>query len=398
MFYEFPHDMSLAEVSGVVARHNARLGTQVFIEADRGDFVLFNYLISFSGTFPAFSGDREEDREYAILRECRGLTFSKATGKVVNRKFHKFFNLNERPEVLTQNVDWSENCDILEKMDGSMITPLPTSGGMRWATKMGLTDIALQVDRFVERNLRYEGLARECVSENKTPIFEWCSRQQRIVIDHPVDRLVLLAIRDNDTGVYSDFGYLGDLCDFHRVELVQRRPGSLHDVNDFVTETRDLVETEGWVIAFQNGHKLKVKADEYCIMHAAKDNLSSEKNVLALILEDKIDDTLPLLAADDRQRVVDYADAVQKGISTYMEALAKRVAEQYAGYSKRDLALAIKDVDGLDRTMMFSIFDGQDPVEVGHRVVAKHLGSATRVDLVRHLWGGVRWGWNEVTE
>jgi hypothetical protein len=45
----------------------------------------------------------------------------------------------------------------------------------------------------------------DCVIDgDMTPIFEWCSRNQRIVVDYPEDMLVLTAVRDNIEGVYIE--------------------------------------------------------------------------------------------------------------------------------------------------------------------------------------------------
>jgi len=51
-------------------------------------------------------------------------------------------------------------------------------------------------------NKKYQQFAKWCIENRLTPIFEWCSRKQRIVIDYPEDKLVLLAVRENMSGKY----------------------------------------------------------------------------------------------------------------------------------------------------------------------------------------------------
>lgn len=66
---------------------------------------------------------------------------------------------------------------ILEKLDGSMIAPFLLNGKIRFGTKMGITDIALDVERHVsDIELTF---IKDRIDENKTPIFEWCHRQIR---------------------------------------------------------------------------------------------------------------------------------------------------------------------------------------------------------------------------
>lgn len=120
MFYKFPENLTLDETRSVINAHNEALGVKAFIEADRGDISIFNYIVSFDGSFPEFTGDEARDREIAIIRECRGLAFDKATGEVAIRKFHKFWNVNQRAESQADVIDWSRPHDVLLKEDGSI--------------------------------------------------------------------------------------------------------------------------------------------------------------------------------------------------------------------------------------------------------------------------------------
>jgi len=78
----------------------ARDGVEVvpakaFVEKDRGDYVIFNYLLAVGDSiFPTPNTDDPQlNREYMILRECRGITFA-SDGSLLSRKFHIFFNIN----------------------------------------------------------------------------------------------------------------------------------------------------------------------------------------------------------------------------------------------------------------------------------------------------------------
>ena len=149
--------------------------------------------------------DVEEDEEgwlsvAAVRRECRGIIFDTATGDIIRRPFHKFFNVNERDETQDHRVDLSRPHAILEKLDGSMIAPFLVNGELIWGTKMGATDVAKPVEEFIKNNPQYLSFAEEAVHHGLTPIFEWCSRKQRIVLDYKEDQLVLTAMRNQITG------------------------------------------------------------------------------------------------------------------------------------------------------------------------------------------------------
>ena len=197
MNYAFPIIEHLDDVRPAIA------GRDEFIIAERDWGYVVNYMVAMADTFPEVktSGGsakmREEaNRHKAIRRECRGLLFDK-DGKIMARRLHKFFNINERDETQFSEIDWNQPHVILEKLDGSMVTPVVTDSGIRWGTKMGITDVSMGAEEFVARNPHYAKFAADMIKQGLTPIFEWCSRKQRIVVDYPEDRLVLIAIRRN---------------------------------------------------------------------------------------------------------------------------------------------------------------------------------------------------------
>lgn len=406
MRYEFPANLTIDEVRSVIARHNERTGADAFIEADRGDHVIFNYIISFDGAFPApTTGDAELDREFAILRECRGLTFCKHTGRVLNRKFAKFFNVNEKPETQIGEIDWSRPHIVLEKLDGSMITPLYMGDledispeKLRWCTKMGITDVAAPVEEWVAQNPHYANWAAQTIYAGYTPIFEWCSRKQRIVVDYPEDRLVLTAIRNNATGEYLSYEKML-AAGRSQIEVVRALPGSIENIEQFMQDVRDMEGAEGYIIRFEDGHMLKVKGMWYVQIHKTKEFLNLEKDVVALIAHDKLDDVKPFMDANDRERVEAFHAAYEEGVAATAAMLTEEVNAflAQAGGDKRTFANLVNEKlgKGLKTTLMFSLANGRDATEQVRQWIAKQAhptaGTQSRVDEVRWLFGGISW-------
>ena len=180
-FYEFP---KIKHIDQMLEAIDGRL--EFFVKHDEAhNYKVINYHVALEDTFPEVTSERE-----ALLREARGITFDATSGKVINRKFNKFFNAGEKPE--TRELNLSYNHILLEKLDGSMITFLrnPVTGKIQACTKMGFTEIAKQVDEFIRAHPHYEVFINHMMESDVTCIFEWCSRQQRIVIDYPVDAYV----------------------------------------------------------------------------------------------------------------------------------------------------------------------------------------------------------------
>lgn len=377
-------------------------GRPEFIEADRGDHIIFNYLVNFENTFPPVK-DRDDETS-AILRECRGLIFDSTTHAVISRRYHKFFNLNEREETLAENIDWSVPFRVLEKLDGSFVTMFKTSRSqkIRIGTKMGETDVAKNAEDFLSSRRNYYNFGSHFIARGYTPIFEWCSRKNRIVIDYPVDRLVLTAIRDNLYGEYLQRDKLVEAAKEFGIEYV---PALLENitVSDLLEHTKTLEGSEGYVIRFDNGHMLKVKGEWYCQLHKTMEHIQQEKDLIRLILDEKLDDAKPFLAVDLREKLDHFGAELFSNTRKLSREFATSCIEDYSRVSskKEYAALVIKkDESGL----RFKVFDfiashGNLSIDETSNFVYdlfidkinNNLATSTKVDSVRHLFGDIRW-------
>lgn len=259
-----------------------------FYIAEKDGYQVINYRTPNIETFPALSDN--DDRINAIRREFRGIIFD-MNGKILRRPLHKFFNQGERSDIV---FNFFEGHHILEKLDGSMIAPFIVDGRIIWGTKMGDTDVGKQAANYVytsELGANYITLTKNLIAEGCTPIFEWCSRKQRIVLDYKQDQLILVAIRDMHTGVYWSYDTIKDAGDYWDIPVVKTVPHGIEAV-------RALQDEEGIVVRFQDGHMFKVKSEWYCQLHRVKEQIQKEKGVVELIMMGKTDDLRPLLPAE----------------------------------------------------------------------------------------------------
>lgn len=389
MNYEFPHINHINEVLEAIA------GREEFVvrECSISNTKTVNYLVNFEDTFPPVT-----DRRTALLRECRGLMFCADSGKVVARKFHKFFNLGERNETLPENVDFTQPHYHVEKLDGSMMTPLLVNGAVRWCSKMGLTPVALPVDEFTRNKAHYHEFARHWLNKGFTPMFEWCSRKQRIVIDYPVDRLVLTAIRENVTGEYVGRDELVTAAAEFGIEVAQASKMLTALDSDALDSIRGIEGEEGQVFTFADGHKVKVKGAWYSNLHKTLDHLRFEKDVIRLILDEKLDDAKPFLPADLMKSADDFAKEIFTGLRKLASDLHWEAQADFDNFngSKKKFAERVmrerKDMSG----HMFKAWDRLEDGEEGLYkyfldYVGNHLSTQSRVDEMRHLWGGKCW-------
>jgi T4 RnlA family RNA ligase len=389
--YKFPHITHIDQVLAAIAGRDEFV---VKVDADN-DYTVVNYLVNFEDTFPPVIDERT-----AILRECRGITFRTSTGQVIARKYHKFFNLGERPETMPENIDWTRKRRKMEKLDGSMITPLETKGEIHWCTKMGMTGVAAPIDVWAEDKPHYEAFARHWMGQNKTPIFEWCSRMQRIVIDYVETRLVLTAIRDNVTGAYEPYEALVAAGAAHGIPVV-KASDPIEGISDAeIAEIRAIEGEEGEVWAFEgDDERLKLKGEWYSILHKTLDHLNHEKDVIRLILDEKLDDAKPFLPEDLVKAADDFAHSIYNGLRARASTLYWEVQADYDNMNGGKKKFADKIVRNEDKVLNGIKFWMWDHIQDGETglyeylvaFVQKQLGTQTKVNGVRYLWGGTQW-------
>ena len=373
-------------------------GWKEFVVADKGDYVVVNYVVQ----TPEIFSREHEGWEYR--REARGITFY-PDGTVAARKFGKFFNVNEREETQLMNIDLDAPHVILEKLDGSMITPfLRDESIIEFHTKMGKTEVADMVTPFIDAHPRYKEFALATLCHGLTPIFEFCSRKNRVVIDHPEDRLVLLAIRDNATGEYYDYDRLTTAAGTYDIELVQQHKATFDA--DFMDYVRGLIGVEGFVVRFDDGHMVKCKAEDYLKLHKAKEAISQEKNVWAMILDADVDDLKGFLQDEDRVRVEEFEtvlwEQVQKNIDWIETCWKDSQSElKFAVTDERERKkhFAVNMVPSWParfKNIAFKMYDGGDARELFLDFVRKNLGTGTKLDSIRFMFNDIKFNEQEI--
>ena len=347
MNYQFPEIRAIEDVLPHIE------GRSEFIVAEREFGTVINYVVSMADTFDMTGPD---DLGGAIRRECRGIIFD-TEGRIMSRPFHKFFNVNEKEETQMHKLELDMLFDhvIMEKMDGSMIRPVRLNGMVRLATKMGITDIAIEAEKLLTPE-QYEWL-EDAMSDNLTPIFEYIAPTNKIVIEYSEPKLVLLAMRGNFSGKYV-------MPNFAPFEIVPQYGSVEGGLSEYIARAREMQGREGDIIRFANGHMLKIKNDWYVRIHKTKDLIRSDRNIADIIVNEQLDDVLPLLDASDLVLVRAYEqrfDAALENVVGRLEGLVTLARVLHGGVKKE---VAINFVPNLinkeDAAFIFSALDGKE--------------------------------------
>ncbi len=355
-------------------------------------YTVINYMVAFEETFSLV---RERSHyNMKIRRECRGMIFDTATGNLISRPYHKFFNVGEREETNLDKIDLTQPHVVLEKLDGSMIRPIPTPEGFRLGTKAGITDVAMNAEYFVADKPEYAKFIKSSFACGLTPIFEWCSRKNRIVVDYSDDQLILTAVRDMRSGNYIPYSQMVETGKNYAIPVVKAIAGDETDIEKVVDHIRKWDDGEGVVIRFDDGHMVKIKADEYILRHRSKEQINSEKNIIQVILNDSVDDMIPLLTSEDAQRLKDFQQKFWCAVDEVSSDLTKIFKGGDMMYpDKKEFAVEFVNrmLLPIHRPFMFGMKQGKECKQLLIDSIEKSLTSQTKLNDSRWMFGGISW-------
>jgi len=267
--------------------------TQIRVKTETNGMIVVCYMVQDEETF---TGDKEE---YA--RECRGITFH-PDKTIAARCLTKFFNVGERDETLPENIDWTQVVRVMEKRDGSMVTPVLVNGAIRCKTKKSFEtkEAALADELIYQSNDRYNWV-KKLLLDGFTPTFEVTSPKYPIVVRYEKDELTLLHVRENITGHYLSDRELQSLsCPFPIAPNIinEFKSGGLRwpdggfsfvDWKRFEHAAKTVEGIEGWVVQLASGEMFKIKTKWYCDLHHSV-TFTRWRDVARTVCADQSDD------------------------------------------------------------------------------------------------------------
>jgi len=229
--------------------------------------------------------------KYEAALESRGIMFRMAeVPELVCRPMAKFFNAHE------SNIDhdWSNPKSIMTKVDGSLIsTFIDADNNLGVKSKTSLySEHAIAAMNIIENDSQLQELLFKITKDNNTVNMEYVSPVHRIVLSYDVPKLIILNIRNNETGEYIDFDKYS-VPDEYRVEHI-----TVDDPVQFVDSVPVMTGIEGFVILKNNGEWVKLKTLEYLTLHKSKDAVNNPKALYECVLEEKTDDLRELFIDD----------------------------------------------------------------------------------------------------
>ena len=293
---------------------------------DNFQISIFNYRMATSSNFELPIPGNPNIKAH----ELRGLTFVwNLDGSLYKRylMLDKFWNMNQTPCSMYSIIKDYKIKTVYEKEDGSIASfvQLPNGKVMARSKTSFQSEQAVEIQKIYDKWPNIKEFVDFCVKNDITPIFEYVSPTNRIVVPYANTDLILLRMRNNTTGEYLDL-----------VDYIQYLDGitvakSYNYSLDELVELKDVIEgKEGWIVQFENGKMIKIKTSHYISLHGLfTQELNRENTLISLIIDEKIDDIIAQLGeqSNKRDEVDKIAEVVNKEISHLIDGVDKLIAE-----------------------------------------------------------------------
>lgn len=361
-----------------------------FSVVEKDGYTYIDYRLIDNHTFedPNEEGiSKEEQRNRSIRLECRGIKFD-ANGNIICRPWQKFFNTGEHPWVYPSPEGSGL---LLEKLDGSLIAAYRIDDKIYYGTKAGHdTEVAQQLVEFLKTHPEYDEFSEICINAGFTPIFEWLSPRNQIVVPHTEDMLVVTGIRHMVAGHYIPYDTMAEYCRMMNVPVV--------GCSDIPAEKKDEIFSkeglEGYVLRHPNGYMEKIKTEWYLKRHKARAGLVWEKDVIRMILDGSLDDVIQFFEEHEVKRINEYRDLLVAKIAYYTKfifiAYKERIDEY--GTDRKAFALSVSGFNPGMKSWLFSLYgkEANDDLlvpceDIVKQYILKNTTSSSKIATAREI-------------
>jgi T4 RnlA family RNA ligase len=275
--------------------------------------------------------------------ECRGIMFRMILGAPVcisSRPPKKFFNLNENP--FTLNINPHSIVEFMVKEDGSLISSyIVGDGSLGLKSKASLnSDQAIAAMTWLKHpdNFDFCEEVIELTLSGYTVNMEWVAPENRIVLPYQRPALVVLNIRNNETGLTLYWDQTYGKPDLPWVKAEPAYDGEF--AARFLNEIPAMVDIEGFVARLDNGDLVKIKTDWYLHLHLTKDSIVIPRRLFECVVTEASDDLKSLFSTDPwaLNKIKEMEDFVKPKFN-HMVSVVESYYSENKDLSRKDYAI-----------------------------------------------------------
>ena len=297
--------------------------------------VTFTYFLCDFNHFENPLKEKPEVKGY----DMRGTTFVfNIDGSLYKRFFmlSKFFNLDQVPSTQYNVVKNKKIVGAAEKADGSCIAFMNLPDGTVFPKTIGSfcneqTEAAMKIYKsdeylqcFVKKYLGVdENLGQSDRVFNYTPIFEYVSFSNRIVLKYSNPELIFLGARNNDTG-----GFIPSYENFQFKKIKTTKFIENVNLDELIEKSKSEKDKEGWVIGFDDGSFIKLKTTWYFDLHGIRTmNIFREDYVIRNYLEENLDDIVGQLDPEGDKDAFKFIDQVKLAVDNQIKDIDDKIKQ-----------------------------------------------------------------------
>lgn len=252
--------------------------------------------------------------DHPLLTQCRGLIVSES-GEVIGRSMEKFFNYEEHLQFDDlPDIPLDEPHKVYNKLDGSLGIVFFYDGKWRISTRGSFHSDQAE---YAEKNLlpKYD-LSK--LSRDYTYLVEIIYKQNRIVVDYgDKEELILVAtIRTEDGAEPLSLERYRNDKPYNVFPIVKEFKLTM----DYLIENSDKFDdgnTEGFVIHFYSGLRVKMKLEQYVKLHKVLTGLT-KRRIWELLRDGEDIDEIYKIAPDE---VYDWIEETVNELQTQYKEL-----------------------------------------------------------------------------
>ncbi len=183
---------------------------------------------------------------------------------------------------------------------------------------------------------------------------------------------------------------MNNLISRYNIPVVEQH-GSVEDPKAFMEYVHDLEDLEGFVVRFDDGHMLKLKCHWYLQIHKAKEAILQDRNIVELILDEKLDDIKAHLPAEDRDRLSRFESSFNFRLSDKLYDLANELTWiREDGIDRKTFAIEhAPKYEQFTRALLFKNFDSVDNEKLWNDIrntVRNNLTKTAKYEAIREAW------------
>lgn len=233
--------------------------------------------------------------------------------------FEKFFNPHEYDFADNEplysaisdkyNSEVKSSTDLLNleidsvytKEDGSIITAYWLNNKLHCKSNSSLiSEYARKAEELLDSTPTIKDQVGKLAINNWNTIFEFTSNnpKYRIVLPYDTEKLIVLAVRNNQTGEYMAHD---KVIEYFGNSLVVQQ----HDktIEQLLIEVDNATGIEGYIVKTKSGLRYKLKTKWYVELHKVKSHLfASPRNIWEAFLNEQLDDCYDTFSDDEHSK------------------------------------------------------------------------------------------------